>query len=61
MGAKAILGQEADEALAMKRNQGRLYEDIRHLFKVDREDGFKGSPFDHARTVNGRSLAASPW
>ena len=59
--AKAILGQEADEALAMKRNQGRLYEDIRHLFKVDCEDGFKGSPFDHARTVNGRSLAASPW
>jgi len=50
--AKAILGQKADYVLAVKRNQGRLYEDIRHLFKVDREDGFKGSPFDHARTVD---------
>jgi len=50
--AKAILAQEADYVLAVKRNQGRLYEDIRHLFKVDREDGFKGSPFDYARTVD---------
>jgi len=50
--ARAILGQKAEYVLAVKRNQGKLYEDIRHLFQVDREDGFKGSPFDYARTVN---------
>ncbi len=50
--ARAILGQKAEYVLAAKRNQGKLYEDIRHLFQVDREDGFKGSPFDYARTVN---------
>jgi len=49
---RAILGQEADYVLAVKRNQGKLYEDLRHLFDADCEDDFQGSPFDYARTVN---------
>lgn len=50
--SRAILEQKADYVLAVKRNQGNLYEDIRHLFDADREDEFQGSPFDYARTVN---------
>ena len=50
--AGAILGQKAHYVLTVKRNQGKLHDDIRHLFEVDREDGFKESPFDHAQTVN---------
>ena len=38
--------------LNLKRNQGKLHDDIRHLYEVDREDGFKETPFDQAQTVN---------
>jgi predicted transposase YbfD/YdcC len=50
--ARSIKEQKAEYVLAVKRNQGKLYADIRHLFEVEREDEFKESPFEYAQTVN---------
>ncbi len=38
--------------LAVKKNQGQLYEDVRDLFQGAEEFGFEGVPYDFARTVN---------
>ena len=41
-----------DYVLAVKDNQGRLYDDVRDLFQGAEEFGFEGVPHDHARTLN---------
>ena len=38
--------------LALKENQGRLYEDVRDLFEGAEEFGFEGVPHDYATTLN---------
>ena len=38
--------------LAVKENQGRLYEDVRDLFEGAAEFGFEGVPHDYATTLN---------
>ncbi|MDA0263295.1 MAG: ISAs1 family transposase [Chloroflexi bacterium] len=50
--AREIIEADADYLLAVKENQGRLYEDIRDLFEGAQEFGFEGVPHDFARTVN---------
>ncbi|MCJ7775931.1 MAG: ISAs1 family transposase [Desulfobulbaceae bacterium] len=50
--AKQIRAQKADYVLAVKGNQGDLHFRISSMFAVDRKEGFKASPFEHARTVN---------
>ena len=50
--AQGILEREADYLLAVKKNQGRLYEDLRDLFEVAEEAGFDGVPHDYATTLN---------
>ena len=50
--AQGILEREADYLLAVKKNQGRQYEDLRDLFEVAEEAGFDGVPHDYATTLN---------
>ena len=38
--------------LAVKENQGQLYEGIRDLFEGAAALGFDGVPYDYAHTVN---------
>ena len=50
--AQGILDRGADYVLAVKKNQGRLYEDVRDLFEGAEEFGFEGVPHDYATTLN---------
>ena len=50
--AERIVDAGADYVLAVKDNQGRLYDDVRDLFQGAEEFGFEGVPHDHARTLN---------
>ena len=50
--AEQIVDAGADYMLAVKDNQGRLYDDVRDLFQGAEEFGFEGVPHDHARTLN---------
>ena len=50
--AQGILEQGADYVLAVKKNQGRLYEDIRDLFEEAGATGFEGVAHDYATTLN---------
>ena len=50
--ARGIVDREADYLLAVKENQGRLYQDIRDLFEGAGERGFDGVPHDCATTLN---------
>jgi predicted transposase YbfD/YdcC len=50
--AQAILDRQADYVLAVKGNQGTLYEDIEDLFKGAEEVQYREVACDHARTVN---------
>ena len=50
--AQGILDGGADYVLALKENQGRLYQDVRDLFEGAEECGFEGAPHDYATTLN---------
>ena len=50
--AQTILERGADYLLAVKENQGRLYEDIRDLFEGAEEANYEGVPYDYATTLN---------
>ena len=50
--AQEILQREADYVLALKENQGRLYEDVRDLFAGAEEFGYEGVPYDYTCTLN---------
>lgn len=50
--AQGILDQGADYVLAVKQNQGRLYEDLKDLFGEAAAAGFAGVPYDYATTLN---------
>ncbi len=50
--AKTIVEQEADYILAVKENQGHLYEDIHDLFEDDWKYNFEGAPYSYDKTVN---------
>lgn len=47
----AIIGQQADYVLALKDNQGHLYEDTLDLFKHREQTPSHGLATDHAQTV----------
>ena len=49
---REIIEAQADYLLALKENQGRLYEDVRDLFEGAQAFDFAGGPYDFARTVN---------
>ena len=46
--ARAIVEVQADYLLAVKKNQGQLYEDVRDLFEGAQEFDFEGVPYDFA-------------
>ena len=49
---KTIVEQGGDYLLAVKENQGNLYEDIQDLFEDDQYYKFEGAPYDYAKSVN---------
>ena len=50
--AEQIVGQGADYLLAVKANQGKLYEDIELFFHLAAENNFAKVDYTYARTVN---------
>ena len=50
--AQQITENGADYVLAVKENQGQLYEGIRDLFDGAEALGFDGVPYDYAETVD---------
>jgi predicted transposase YbfD/YdcC len=50
--AEQIVDKEADYVLALKENQGRLYEDVELLFKDLESNGYKAYPYDYEKTVD---------
>lgn len=50
--AKQIIDQGGDYLLAVKENQGRLYQDLVGLFSYDQERLFQDAPYQYAKTVN---------
>ncbi len=50
--AQGILDRGAEYLLAVKENQGRLYQDVRDLFEGAEEASFAGVPHDYATTLN---------
>jgi predicted transposase YbfD/YdcC len=50
--AKTIIEAGAEYVLAVKENQGRLYQDILALFEYDQQRDFQDAPYEYAKTVN---------
>src|SRR4051794_39788750 len=50
--AQAIIDAEANYVLSVKKNQGRLYEDIQHLFAGAAEVAYRDVPHDYTCTVD---------
>jgi predicted transposase YbfD/YdcC len=50
--AEAIVEGGGDYLLAVKENQGHLFEDVRYLFEVDAAQGFEYAQYSYAKTVN---------
>jgi predicted transposase YbfD/YdcC len=51
--AKTIIAGGGDYLLAVKENQGHLFEDVQYLFEVlDTARGMKSTPYQYARSVN---------
>ena len=62
--AREIIEAQADYLLAVKENQGRLYQDIRDLFEGAEEYDFESVSYDFARTLNkghGRLETCQCW
>jgi len=49
---KTIVERDGDYLLAVKENQGHLYEDIHDLFEEDQPYNFEDAPYSYAKTVN---------
>ncbi len=49
---ETIVQQNIDYLLAVKENQGQLYQDIQDLFAGCREVNFRDVPHDYAKTIN---------
>ncbi|MFC1879153.1 ISAs1 family transposase [Chloroflexota bacterium] len=49
--AKQIVEAECDYLLAVKHNQGKLYQDLEMLFSYDQQRGFQETPYDYAKEV----------
>ncbi len=50
--AEAIIDLDADYVLAVKENQGHLYQDIQGLFDAAQEVNFQDVPHDYAKTTD---------
>jgi len=62
--AETIVEGGGDYLLAVKENQGHLFEDIQYLFEVDVAQGFEYAQHSYAKTVNqghGRIESRECW
>lgn len=62
--AQQIIAAGGDYVLAVKRNQGKLWEHMRFIFEADKAQGFRDAPYDYAETVNkghGRIETRRSW
>lgn len=50
--AETIVQQKADYLLAVKENQGQLYQDVQDLFTECQKASFQGVPHDYYKTIN---------
>jgi len=50
--AEQIIDREAEYVLALKENQGHLYEDVVHLFADLEDSHYKAYAFEYEKTVN---------
>jgi predicted transposase YbfD/YdcC len=50
--AEQIIDRQADYVLALKENQGHLYEDVAHLFADLEDSRYKAYELDYEKTVN---------
>ena len=50
--AETIINQNADYVLALKENQGRLYEDVKLLFDDLESSSYTAYAYDYTKTVN---------
>ena len=50
--AEQIITEGGDYVLAVKQNQGKLWEEMKFIFELDKSQGFKDAPYDYAETVN---------
>lgn len=50
--AELIIEQEAEYVLALKENQGKLYEDVELLFKDLEQSQYSAYAYDYEKTVN---------
>jgi predicted transposase YbfD/YdcC len=50
--AEQIIERDADYVLALKENQGQLYEDVAHLFADLEDSQYQAYVFDNEKTVN---------
>lgn len=50
--AKTIIDNQADYVLAVKENQGSLFEDIHDLFEEEQQHNFEGTPHTYEKTTN---------
>ncbi len=50
--ASKILDEKADYVLAVKKNQGRLHEDVHDIFDLARKSGFDSLDHDYHETIN---------
>ena len=59
-----ILEQKGDYLLAVKQNQGQLFQQIDLAYSMDRKNDFKDAPYDYAKTVeknHGRIETRQCW
>lgn len=62
--AAQIIDREAEYVLALKENQGHLYEDVVHLFADLEDSQYKAYAFEYEKTVNkdhGRTEIRECW
>ena len=50
--ARQIVNREADYVLAVKKNQGRLLEDVKDLFSCGQRTGFEAMEHDFCQTID---------
>ena len=59
-----ILEQKGDYLLAVKQNQGQLFQQIDFAYNLDQKNNFKDAPYDYAKTVeksHGRIETRQCW
>ena len=57
--ARQVIDGGGDYVLALKANQGRLFEEVQESFALEAKAGFAGTGHDHYETVKGGMAGSS--